>query len=249
MNAFALSCSIFVLTLGGICLGTLMRRALPEHHLSKESQDVVRLGVGLIATIAALVLGLLIAAAKSSFDTKNTQVKQITADIILLDNLLAQYGPEARLIREEMRSIIGPFADRLWREGKATAAAPFEFSAAGERAYLEIQALAPQNNLQRSLQARAAQLSTDLTQTRLLLFEELDNLIPAPFIAILAFWLVIIFASFSLFSPLNATVFTCLSLFALSASCAIYLILELSEPFSGLMMISSAPLRNALAPL
>ena len=74
-----------------------------------------------------------------------------------------------------MRSIIGPFADRLWREGKATAAAPFEFSAAGERAYLEIQALAPQNNLQRSLQARAAQLSTDLTQTRLLLFEESEQ--------------------------------------------------------------------------
>lgn len=249
MSVLTLSCSIFMLTLGGILLGTLMRRALPEHHLSKESQDVVRLGVGLIATIAALVLGLLIAAAKSSFDTKSTQVKQITADIILLDNLLAQYGPEARPIREEMRSIIGPFADRLWREGKATADTPFEFSAAGEKAYLEIQALVPQNNLQRSLQARAAQLSTDLTQTRLLLFEESDNLIPAPFIAILVFWLVIIFASFSLFSPLNATVFTCLSLFALSASCAIYLILELSEPFSGLMMISSAPLRNSLAPL
>jgi len=249
MSALALSCSIFVLTLGGIFFGTLLRRALPEHHLSKESQDVVRLGVGLIATIAALVLGLLIAAAKSSFDTKSTQIKQITADIILLDNLLAQYGPEARPIRQEMRRIIGPFADRLWHEEKAPAAVPFEFSTAGERAYLEIQALSPQNDLQRSLQARAAQLSTDLTQTRLLLFVESDNQIQAPFIAILAFWLVIIFASFSLFSPLNVTTFTCLSLFALSASCAIYLILELSEPFSGLMMISSAPLRHALGPL
>jgi hypothetical protein len=249
MNALGLSCSIFVLTLGGIFLGTLLRRALPEHHLSKESQDVVRLGVGLIATIAALVLGLLIAAAKSSFDTKSTQVKQITADIILLDNMLAQYGPETRPIREEMRSIIGPFADRLWREQKATAAGPFEFSAAGEKAYLEIQALSPQNDLQRALQARAAQLSTDLTQARLLLFVESDNLTPTPFIAILVFWLVIIFASFSLFAPLNVTVFSCLSLFALSASCAIYLILELSEPFSGLMMISSAPLRHALGPL
>jgi hypothetical protein len=249
MSALALSCSIFVLTLGGIFLGTLLRRALPEHHLSKDSQEVVRLGVGLVATIAALVLGLLIAAAKSSFDTKSTQVKQITADIILLDNLLAQYGPEARPIRAEMRGIIGPFADRLWHEEKAPAATPFAFSAAGEKAYLEIQALSPLSDLQRSLQSRAAQLSTELTQTRLLLFVESDNLIPTPFIAILAFWLVIIFASYSLFSPLNVTTFTCLSLFALSASCAIYLILELSEPFSGLMMISSAPLRHALGPL
>ena len=100
MSALALSCLIFVLTLGGIFLGALLRRALPEHHLSKDSQDVVRLGTGLIGTIAALVLGLLIAAAKSSFDTQSTQVTQITADIILLDNLLAQYGQEARPIRQ-----------------------------------------------------------------------------------------------------------------------------------------------------
>ncbi len=249
MSSLTLSCIIFALTLSGVGFGTLLRRALPEHHLSKDSQDVIRLGVGLIATIAALVLGLLIAAAKSSFDTQNTQIKQITADMILIDGLLAQYGPEARPVREQMRSIIGPFADRLWQEKEANATGSFEFSAAGEKAYLEIQALSPQNDLQRSLQARAAQISTDLAQTRLLLFVESDNLIPAPFLAILVFWLVIIFASFSLFSELNVTVSAVLSLFALSASCALFLILELSQPFTGLMMISSTPLRNALAPL
>lgn len=250
MSAAALSGIIFVLTLGGIFLGTLLRRTLPKHHLSEDAQNVVRLGVGLIATIAALVLGLLIAAAKGSFDTQNTQVKQITADLILLDNILAEYGPEARQIREQMRSTIGPFADRLWREKQTGGvAAPFETNAAAEKVYLDIQRLSPQNDLQRSLQSRAAQLSNDLAQTRLLLFVESDSLIPTPFLAILGFWLVIIFASFSLFSPLNATVFTCLSLFALSAACAIFLILELSRPFTGLLTISSAPLRNALGPL
>jgi len=249
MSALALSCLIFVLTLGGILLGASLRRALPEHHLSEDSQDVVRLGVGLIATISALVLGLLIAAAKTSFDTQSTQITQITADFILLDSLLAEYGPEARPIREQMRSLIGPLADRLWREKQASTAAPFEFTATGEKAYLAIQALSPQNDLQRSLQNRAAQVSTDLVQTRLVLFAESSNVIPTPFLVILVLWIVIIFASFSLFSDLNVTVFTCLSLFALSASCAIFLILELSQPFSGLMMISSDPLRNALAPL
>jgi hypothetical protein len=249
MSSLVLSCLIFVLTLGGILLGTLLRRALPEHHLSKGSKKVVRLGVGLIATIAALVLGLLIAAAKSSFDTQNSQIKQITADIILLDRLLAQYGPEARPIREAMRNTIGPFADQVWREKAAETTAPFEANASAENVYVAIQALSPLNDLQRSLQSRAAQLSTDLAQTRLLLFVESDNLIPAPFLAILVFWLIIIFASFSLFEALNATVFTLLSLFALSASCGIFLILELSRPFSGLLMISSVPLRNALGPL
>jgi hypothetical protein len=249
MSSAVLSCLIFVLTLGGIVLGALLRTTLPQHHLSKDSQDVVRLGVGLIATIAALVLGLLIAAAKGSFDTQSGQVRQITADIILLDRLLEQYGPEALPIRSQMRSVIRPFADRLWHEKATATAAPFETDASAEKVYLAIQALAPSNDVQRSLQARAAQISTDLVQTRLLLFVESDGAIPAPFIAILAFWLIIIFASFSLFAALNVTVFAFLSLFALSASGAIFLILELSQPFTGLLTIPSAPLRNALVPL
>jgi hypothetical protein len=249
MNALALSGLIFVLTLGGILLGALLRRILPIHHLDKDSQDVVRLATGLVATMVALVLGLLIAAAKGTYDTQSGQIKQITANLILLDNLLAEYGQSAIPIRKELRSLIGPFADRLWHEKSATTAAPFAIMAAAEKTNFAIQALSPQNEVQKSLQARAIQVTTDLAQTRLLLFTEADNAVPRPFIAILAFWLIIIFASFSLFTTMNATTFTCLSLSALSASCAMFLILELSEPFTGLLMISSTPLRNALGPI
>jgi hypothetical protein len=249
MSPAVLSCLIFALTLGGIALGALLRTTLPQHHLSKESQDVVRLGAGLVATIAALVLGLLIAAAKGSFDTQSGQIRQITADVILLDALLEQYGPETQPIRVAMRSAIGPLADRIWHEKATDAARPFATDTEAESVYIAIQALSPKNDLQRSLQGRAAQISTDLAQTRLLLFAESDGAIPAPFIAILAFWLVIIFASFSLFAALNVTVFSFLALFALSASCAIFLILELSQPFTGLLMIPSGPLRNVLGPL
>lgn len=249
MNPLILSSIIFVLMLGGIIVGALLRSTLPQHHLSKDSQDTVRLGVGLIATMAALVVGLLIAAAKSSYDTQSGQIKQITADLILLDGLLAQYGPEAQPIREQIRTVVPGFVDRIWQEKKTVTVAPYETNAAAEKVYLAVQALEPQNNLQRSLQARAVQISTDLIQARLLLFTETGASIPLPFLGVLAFWLIIIFASFSLFSSLNATVFIALSLFALSASCAIFLILELSEPFTGLLMISSAPLREALAPI
>ena len=246
MSALALSGIIFVLTLGGILLGTLLRRALPRHHLNSHTKDVVRLGAGLIATIAALVLGLLIAAANGSFDTQTSQVRQITADLILLDNILAQYGPEARAIREQIRSTVDPLADGLWREKEAGTTGPVETNAAAERVYLEIYKLSPHDDLQRSLKTRAVQISNDLAQVRFLLFVESENVIAKPFLAVLAFWLMIIFASFSLFSPLNGTVFTCLFLFALSAASAIFLIMELSRPFTGLMMISSAPLRHAL---
>ena len=247
MSPLILSCVIFALVLGGIFSGVVLRRVLPGQHISKETQDVVRLGAGLIATIAALVLGLLIAAAKGSFDTRSNQVKQLTAGVILLDNLLAQYGPEATPIRKGLRSAIDPVVDRLWHE-KATTG-PFATTSEGEKLYLAIHALSPQNEIQRSLQARAMQVANDLAQTRLLLFVEADNSIPTPFLAILVFWLVIIFLSFSLFSDLNATALAFLCVFGLSASCAIYLILELNQPFSGLMRISDVPLRNALSPL
>ena len=249
MSALTLSGIIFVLTLGGIFLGARLRRTLPKHHLDEHAKDVVRLGVGLIGTITALVLGLLIAAAKGSFDTQTTQLRQITADLILLDNILGQYGPEARPVREQIRRTVGPFADRLWREKEAGTRGPFETDGIAEQVYLDIQKLSPRDDVQRSLQSRAVQISNDLAQMRFLLFVESETLIPTPFLAVLAFWLMIIFASFSLFSPLNLTIFTCLSLFASSAACAIFLILELSWPFSGLVSISSAPLRNALGPI
>jgi hypothetical protein len=249
MSPAVLSSIILAFIFAGIVLGMLLRGTLPEHHLKKESQDVVRLGVGLIATMAALILGLLIASAKASFDTQNGQVKQITAGTILLDNLLAQYGPEARPIRDTLRAAILPFVDRIWGEKNQSTNAPFQANAIGEKVYLDLQALSPANDLQRSLQARAVQIANDMVQTRLLLFVEKDSSIPGPFLAVLVFWLVIIFASFSLFADLNATIFVFLSLFALSAAGAIFLILELSQPFTGLMTISSEPLRTALAPL
>src|SRR5262245_43842857 len=183
MSALALSCVIFLLVLGGIFAGTALRRALPNHHLSKETHDVVRLGAGLIATIAALVLGLLIGSAKSSFDTRSSQVKQLTANIILLDNLLAQYGPDATPLRKGLRGAINPIADRLLY-GKRPAE-PCTASSEGEKLYLAILALPPQSEIQRSLQARAVQVANDLTQMRLLLFVETDNQIPVPFLAIL----------------------------------------------------------------
>jgi hypothetical protein len=219
---------------------------LPRNHLNEHAKDVVRLGVGLIAAIAALVLGLLIGAAKSSFETQSTQIKQLTANLLLLDSILAQYGPEALPIRQHMRKAVGPFADRLWHEKEVPTTGPFQPNAAEEQVYSEIQRLSPHDDIQRSLQSRAAQISNDLAQVRFMLFAESESRIPTPFLSILAFWLVIVFASYSLFSPLNMTLFACLSLFAFSAASAIFLILELGRPFTGLMMVSSAPLRNAL---
>jgi hypothetical protein len=251
MSPLSLSLIAFACVFGGTFLGMFLRRKLPGHHLSGDTKDVVRLGTGLIGTMAALVLGLLIASANSTYETQSGQVRQLTANIVLLDRTLAQYGPETDSLRNLLRHAVATLSDRIWSEngsdsGKAEA---FEASAAALSFYDEIQKLSPRNETQRSLQAKAIDTSNDLAKTRLLLFANAGGSIPMPFLVVLISWLTIIFASFSLFADNNATTIAGLGLFALSASASIFLILELSQPFTGLMMISSEPLRNALAPL
>ena len=246
-----MSAIVFACILGGIVLGMFLRTRLPKHHLSGDTKDVVKLGTGLIGTIAALVLGLVIASANSTFQTQSSQVEQLTANVVLLDRTLAQYGPETDPVRNLVRRAVISMADRIWREngsrsGKAT---QFDASAAALALYDEILKLSPHNETQRSLQARAIGTLQELGKTRLLLFAEAGAAIPMPFLVILIFWLAILFVSFSLFAENNATTVVALCIFALSASAAIFLILELGQPFTGLMRISNEPLRNALAPL
>ncbi|SRR6266571_2529035 len=251
MSPTSVSLIAFACVFGGTLLGMFVRNRLPGHHLTGDTKEVVRLGTGLIGTIAALVLGLLIASASSTYETQSSQVKQLTASIVLLDRTLAQYGPETDSARNLLRRGVATLADRIWRENGSESgkAEPFEASAAALSFYDEIQKLSPRNEAQRSLQARAIDTSTDLAKTRLLLFAKAGGSIPMPFLVVLISWLTILFASFSLFADNNATTIAALCIFALSASASIFLILELSQPFTGLMMISDGPLRNALAPL
>jgi len=249
LSPIALSFIALGCILSGIALATLLRSALPENNLAGDAKDVVRLCTGLIGTLAALVLGLLIASAKSSHDTQSGQVRQMTANVILLDHLLAQYGRETRASRELLRRVVVNIIDRVWHDSSVHLATPFEASRDAEAFNLQIQQLSPQTEAHRSLHARIIQIATDIWRTRLLLFAERGGAIPMPFLGVLVFWLTIIFMSFTLFAQPSPMVIGELIVFALSATGAIYLIVELSEPFGGLMQIPSEPLRNALTPL
>src|SRR5437016_3214492 len=116
MSALLLSLIAFACVFGGTFVGMFLRNRLPGQHLSGDTKDVVRLGTGLIGTIAALVLGLLIASANSTYETQSGQVKQLTANIVLLDRTLAQYGPETDSMRDRLRHAVTTLADRIWRE-------------------------------------------------------------------------------------------------------------------------------------
>ena len=239
---------VFACVFGGALLGTFLRAVLPAHHLSPESKDVVKLGMGLISIMAALVLGLLIASAKSAYDAQSNELTQISANLIVLDHVLAHYGPETQQARDLLRRAVVIALDRIWPESRSQPAqlAP---STATARPYDQILKLSPQDDRQRELYAQALRIGSDLLQTRWLLAEQRASSIALPFLVMLVFWLTVLFVSFGLFSPPNATVIATLFVCALSVSGAIFLILELDQPFDGLIGLSSAPLRNALEQL
>ena len=239
---------VFACVFGGALLGMFLRRILPDDHLGGDSRDVVKLGLGLIGTMAALVLGLLISSAKGSYDIRSTEVAQLAANVTLLDRVLAHYGPEARAARDVLRGAIAHIIDQTWQERDARPSLPMP-SAGAEAIYDTIQALAPQNDSQRWLQAQALTISTSLGQTRWLLVSQGARAIPRPFLVVLICWLALLFGSFGVLARPNATVMMALLVCALSVSSAIFLILELDQPFKGLIQISSAPLREALGRL
>jgi hypothetical protein len=248
VSSIAISSIVFALVFGSTLVGVLLRSILPEHHLSADSKEVVRLATALIATLAALVLGLLVASTRSSYEQTSSQIGRITADVVVLDRLLDEYGPDALPLRHMLRESIAPMADSIWR-GNARNAQPFRASAQGETAFFKLQELAPGNAVQRALQARAVQISTDVAQTRLLLFAQPNDAMSTPFLMVLVLWLVLIFTSFSIFARPNATIIAVLFVCVLSMSSAIFLVLEMGSPLEGVMQISSAPLRNSLGPL
>ena len=249
MSALLISIITFALVFGGALLGMYFRNALSDDHLREDVRDVIRLSTGLIGTIAALVLGLLIASAKSSYDTKSTQIKQITINIILLDLLLEQYGPDAKNLRIMLRNAIPPLIDRIWNEGDRAKLSPFTATVEAQEFVKKVQQLEPNNDSRRGLQAQVLSAAANFTQARLLLFTQAHDAIPAPFLAILIFWLAIIFTSFGLFVRYNRIVIATFFVGGLSVASAIFLILEMGQPFAGLMQISSEAPHHALAPL
>ena len=249
MSPMSIASIVLACVFGGALLGVVLRLILPERHLSSDSKDVIKLAMGLTATMAALVLALLIGAAKSSYDAQRSEVTQLSANIILLDRVLAHYGPETKTARDMLRRTAAGMIDRIWVEDRSQATASGPTTTGGEGFFDQIQELSPKNDVQRSLLAQALKMSIDLAQTRLLLFEQSGRSIPMPFLVLLIFWVTIIYVSFGLFAPPNATVLVTLFLCALSVSGAIFLILELDRPFGGLVQISNLPLRNAVAQL
>ena len=247
MSSFAVSSITFACILGGVVLGRLLRRTLPQHHLSDESKDSIKVGMGLVGTMAALVLGLLVASAKGHFDAQSSELNHLSANIVVLDRVLAHYGPETKDARDMLHGAVVRILDRLWPNDGSGTSSVSPSSISSELLYDKILQLSPKNDMQRSLQGQALSIAMSLGETRWLMYEQGVTSVSWPLLAVLVFWLTVIFMSFGLFAPRNATAIANLLVSALAVSGAILMILEMYTPYQGVIQISSAPLRAALA--
>jgi len=253
LNSWALTAIVFICLSGGAFLGMRLRSRLPAHHLDDSTKDVVRVAMGLVATMSALVLGLLVASAKNSYDVRISEFNQMSANLVLLDTALQQYGTaDATDARDLLRRAAVLMLEHAWpqEESQTSTVGAADTTVQSRALYTKIQQLIPQNDMQRRLQAQALEICTNLGTMRwLLAAQQHGSNIPMPFMLVLIFWLAVLFASFGLFAPPNATTIATMILCALSVSGALLLILDLARPFEGIFQISSAPLRAAIAQL
>ncbi|HQR39754.1 MAG TPA: hypothetical protein PLF26_15310 [Blastocatellia bacterium] len=251
MSSLSMSLIVFACVFGCTLAGMFARTRLPNEHVSADSKDVMKLAMALIATMAALVLGLLTASAQSAFSAANSAVRQGAGDAITLDRSLARYGPETNDIRARLRHLLILRIQVLWPEDVTQPEVADEHSLMIEAESIGdgIRALTPKTDSQRSLQAQAVATGEQLLAARWTTLAGSSNPIPVLFLVMLVFWLGTLFASFGLMAPRNATVFMTLLFAAIAVSGSIFLILEMGQPFKGLMKVSSAPLHFALSQL
>ncbi len=250
MNASIIGIVVVFSTFFGSMGGMALRKRLPDQHLDSDSKDTIKLAIGLIATMTALILSFVTATAKNQFDTVDKTIRQSAIEILALDRVLARYGDETLPIRANLQTLVqqrlGAMQDESSHKLDPAKAA---IRTAPEAMADKIRELQPEGKVQAGLQSDASSLAEKLLQVRWLVFAGAKNSVPSPFVNILIFWLTVIFTSYGLLSPTNKTVVVVHSLCALSVGCAVFRLLEMDDPFTGLIRISLDPIEYACAHL
>jgi hypothetical protein len=237
----------FVAIFGSAVLGIFAARALPENHLGAETRTAVSVSAAVVGTLSALVLGLMISTASSSFSARSSEVTAISVDLIRMNRMMQRYGPEADDVRAKLRTYATAKMQELFPAAGEPSKAKDATIRMMETTQDAILSLAPTDETHRWLRSQALTISDSLLQARWLLAEQAVSSIPLPFLILLIFWLAIVFASFGLFAPPNATAIAALCLCSMAVSGGITMILELDSPFSSLVRVSAEPMRQALA--
>ena len=251
MSSIKIASIIFGCIFASALVGFFLGKILPDRHLDSDSKDIVKLATGLIATMSALVLGLLVSAAKGTYDQANAQLMQLAVNTVVLDRILTAYGPEAHEIRVQLKTSYA-VATRLLVTGDESEHSKLdspEGVARLEGLQRSIRALKPTNDDQHELKSRASAITAEMAKSRWLLVMQRHGSLSGSMLVVMVFWLSTVFAAWGVFSPRNLIVLAALLLSALAVSGANFLILEMDRPLTGLIRVSPVPMETALSHL
>jgi hypothetical protein len=247
MHSFAISTLIFAIVFGGAIAGMALRRALPPEHFGGDAKETVRLASGLVVTMTGLVLGMLVSSAKTYYDGQKNVVAQMSSQLVLLNALLLDYGPEAKPMSEAAHQFVEDAVDRIWPKAESTSSQLKPLNK-GQQINEELERLVPKDEKQAAIKGQIVSEIRNMRTAYWLMFVESEQAsIPMPLLLVVTFWLFAIFISFGLFAPSNSTVLIALVVSALAVSAAIFIITDLYSPFSGILRISPVAIRDALA--
>ena len=241
--SFFVFCCLTAASLGVL----LLHPRLPAHQRHDDTQSAVRLVANVFVVLTSLVVGFMINSAKTRFESINRDIHSFATDLILLDKTLLSYGTEANDTRQRLTAYVRRAADGQWTTGD-----PVHTSDATSEHLLNdigvsLRALKPTNDTQLSIWNDARDQYRKVVELRWTLVEQAEGSIPGPLLGIVTAWLILIFASFGYRAPRNLVVVISLVSASALVSCALYLIIDMDEPFNGPIQISSAPLQRTLA--
>ena len=224
---------------------------MPDHHLSAEAKATVSVSIAVVGTMTALVIGFLISNANTAFNARNATVSLLSSNISQLDMLLRRYGPETESIRENLQRIAAMKFEDLFADdpaGKHKVDNPVTakvFDNVEDR----IVALKPADDRQKWLSGEALRLAAGVRAARSQLVQQNVNSLPLPFVGVVVLWLIVVFGSFGVFAPRNATTVVALFFSVLAVSMALKLVLDLDNPFDRGIRLTPPPIRISPEPL
>jgi hypothetical protein len=244
--AFAVGLAVFV----GGAVGLLLQRMLPEAFTTGGPRDMIGAVVGLLTLLSALTMGLLIWTAYGVYAGQNTAIQTLAAKVLQLDLALADYGPDANPERARLRKAVGQAIDDVWgtRENDRDFIAE-NFAAAVRglrREEGDLTSLHPSTDVQRQALAQASSIVEAIGQARLQMSFALTNPVSYPLILIVVGWATALFCGFGLMSKGHMMSVVAVFVGAVAVSTSVYMILDLSSPYTGVFRPSSAPLEQVL---
>ena len=249
MRPLAVAIVIAILAFAAGVLGLFLQRRLPERHTKDRSRDMISSVTSLVSLMLALVLGTLVSASYSAFSTQRSELETLATNALELDMTLAQYGPDAKPARDLLRDTLVRSHQLFWGSGVSD---PSAFGVAvalpGLRAMSDyLNKLDPTTSTQKALLSSAIGYEKAIEATRLKMSLQLASTIAWPLVLVIGSWSVLLFIGYGLLSHVNVMTVAVLGFGALSVAGAVFLIIELRHPYSGLLRVPPAALLEAIS--